>query len=64
MNDVNGNSMPFDSTIKKFSVSATLSDQIDAYMLRGANLLEIERTGSGMNDTKYNVFPIQTQLQT
>jgi hypothetical protein len=40
---------------KYWIVSKRTSEQIDAFLLEGHNLLKIQRLGSG-NDTRYNVI--------
>ena len=41
---------------KYWIVSKRTSEQIDAFLMEGRNLLKIQRLGSG-NDTRYNIFP-------
>ena len=41
---------------KFWIVSKRTSEQIDAFLTEGHNLLKIQRLGSG-NDTRYNIFP-------
>jgi hypothetical protein len=41
---------------KYWIVSKRTSEQIDAFLMEGHNLLKIQRLGSG-NDTRYNIFP-------
>jgi hypothetical protein len=41
---------------KYWVVSKRTSEQVDAFLGEGHNLLKIQRLGSG-NDTRYNIFP-------
>jgi hypothetical protein len=41
---------------KYWIVSKRTSEQIDAFLMEGHNVLKIQRLGSG-NDTRYNIFP-------
>jgi hypothetical protein len=41
---------------KYWIVSKRTSEQIDAFLMEGYNVLKIQRLGSG-NDTRYNIFP-------
>jgi hypothetical protein len=41
---------------KYWSVGKRVSEQIDAFLSEGHNLLKIQRLGTG-KDTRYNIFP-------
>jgi hypothetical protein len=45
---------------KYWIVSKRTSEQVDAFLIEGHNLLKIQRLGSG-NDTRYNIFPAEIQ---
>jgi hypothetical protein len=42
---------------KYWSVGKRVSEQIDAFLSEGHNLLKIQRLGSG-TETRYNIFPV------
>jgi hypothetical protein len=54
--DEKGN-VPKDVEVQDFTTSVTAGRDILRWVLKGFTLLDIERTGSGMRDTKYLVSP-------
>ncbi len=44
--------------LKTWSVSRTVSDDVDYWLGKGVYAMEVERRGSGINDTKYYFTPL------